>query len=237
MPATQDRSRVPPLAVDGLVHRFRPDLPPAVDVPRLDLPGGARLAVTGPSGSGKTTLAYLLTGIERVGEGRVRWGDAHLESLGEGGRDRWRRENVGLVFQDFHLVPGLSIRDNVLTSVWFDHLRAPPALIERARHLLETCKVPQEHRAVGDLSRGEQQRVALARALLRRPPILVADEPTASLDAANARLVVDLLLAQPTTLIAVSHDPALVEAMGRTLRLERGREASTGPPARLPQPR
>lgn len=198
-----------------------------VELTSLDVPPGSTLALTGPSGSGKTTLAYLLTGIEPVRQSTVHWGDTDLAALSEGERDVWRRHHVGFVFQDFHLVPGLSILDNVLVSCWFDALRPDPTLVERAKALLAAFAVPTTHRGVADLSRGEQQRVAVARALLRRPPVLVADEPTASLDAASGDRVIELLLegarATGATLLAVTHDPALVAAVGTVYHLEHGR--------------
>jgi putative ABC transport system ATP-binding protein len=201
----------------------------------LVLPPGAAVGITGPSGSGKTSLLHLLAGIERPGRGRLRWGDTELTALGESARDGWRRRQVGLVFQDFHLLPGMSVLDNVLTSAFFDHWRTPARLRERARALLATVGAPQDGRAVASLSRGEQQRVALARALLRTPPILLADEPTASLDAEHGRAVADLLLdlrdKEGTTLIVVSHDPALLARLPAVYRLRDGGIAPARPVA------
>jgi putative ABC transport system ATP-binding protein len=169
----------------------------------------------------------LLTGIERVQEGVVRWGGIDLAGLTERDRDAWRLEHVGLVFQDFHLVPGLSILANVLVTGWFDRWRPEPALVARAQALLDGFSVPTAGREVTDLSRGEQQRVAIARALLREPVIVVADEPTASLDATGGALVIELLLARVratgATILAVTHDPALIEACAVELHLEHGR--------------
>ena len=158
-----------------------------VALDRLELPAGATVALTGPSGSGKTTLAYLLTGIERVQQGSVRWGETDLAELTERAGDAWRLARVGFVFQDFHLVPGLSILANVLVTCWFDRWRPPPNLVDRAEELLDRFVVPRSGREVTDLSRGEQQRVAIARALLRDPGIVVADEPTASLEPRTVR--------------------------------------------------
>jgi putative ABC transport system ATP-binding protein len=212
--------------VAGLIHRYGA-AEPAVAIDRIGIAPGTAVALTGPSGSGKTTLAYLLTGIEPVQEGSVRWGGVELRGLSERLRDRWRREHVGFVFQDFHLVPGLTIEGNVLVTCWFRQLRPTPAEHERALALLDGFGVPRAGRGVTDLSRGEQQWVAIARAMLRQPPILVADEPTASLDTAAGAKVIELLLAAAresgATLLAVTHDPALIEAVDQVLRLERGR--------------
>jgi putative ABC transport system ATP-binding protein len=216
-----------PLVAEGLRHAYQPGQPPVVDLDRLEIAPGATVALTGPSGSGKTTLAYLLTGIEPVRQGAVRWGGTDLAQLPESARDAWRRRHVGFVFQDFHLVPGLSILRNVLVSCYFDGLRPDPTLAERAAALLDVFAVPTARRRVGDLSRGEQQRVAVARALLRRPPVVVTDEPTASLDAASGGRVVELLVRGVrevgATLLAVTHDPALIAAVDAVHHLEHGR--------------
>lgn len=216
-----------PLEVLGLRHAWQPGQPPVLDVAHLEVAAGTALALTGPSGSGKTTLAYLLTGIEPVQEGQVRWGGSDLARLGERERDAWRRRRVGFVFQDFHLVPGLSPSENVLVTARFDAWRPGPELVERARHLLDAFAVPARARRAADLSRGEQQRVAVARALLRRPAILVADEPTASLDAASGARVTRMLVEGArevgATLLAVTHDPELIGAVEQVHRLDRGR--------------
>ncbi|HYD98355.1 MAG TPA: ATP-binding cassette domain-containing protein [Alphaproteobacteria bacterium] len=198
---------------------------------RWALPAGAAVAVTGPSGAGKTSLLYLLAGLERPAAGRVAWGGADLFALGETARDAWRRRHVGFVFQDFHLLPGLSPLANVLLPAGFAGLGPDRALKARAAALLERVGVPPGRaRDVATLSRGEQQRVAVARALLFRPPILLADEPTASLDPANGAAVVDLLRGYAAeagaTLIVVSHDPAVLARMGAVLRLAEGRLAA-----------
>lgn len=201
--------------------------PPVLQLDRLDLPTGARLAVTGPSGCGKTTLAMALCGIQPARGARIDWDGQDIAALSEGARDRWRRRQVGLVFQDFHLLPGLSVLQNVLAATYFAAWRPTPAQTARARELLERFGVPVARGEVASLSRGEQQRVAIARALLADPPILIADEPTASLDRDSADRVIRLLDEETArhgrTLIAVSHDPRLIEALGRSIRLEGGR--------------
>ena len=216
--------------VSGLRIAFRTHGEPALDLDRLQLQPGARVALVGPSGSGKTTLAYALTGILTPDQGEVRWGEVILSRLSESRRDAWRRRNVGLVFQDFHLVPGLSPLENVLAPCYFTALRPTGEQVTRARALLAQVEVPSARRDVSELSRGEQQRVAIARALLHDPPILVADEPTASLDEAHSARVIELLLGAAAergrTLIAVSHDRALIDRMELLVRLEHGRRVS-----------
>jgi putative ABC transport system ATP-binding protein len=143
----------------------------------------------------------------------VRWGTTDLATLPEAARDAWRRQHAGFVFQDFHLIPGLSILGNVLVTCWFDHWRADPVMTERAGELLDRFGVPSSGWQVQKLSRGEQQRVAIARALPRSPAILIADEPTASLDAKSGGAVIEILLDQArqtaATLLVVTHDPEL----------------------------
>jgi putative ABC transport system ATP-binding protein len=210
---------------------FRGSAAPALDVEQLVIEPGARVAIIGPSGAGKTTLAYVLTGIQPVDRGEIRWDDVDLARLSEGARDAWRRRHVGFVFQDFHLVPGMSSLGNVLASCYFAALHPSQGEIERARMLLELVEVPWARADVATLSRGEQQRVAIARALLRDPPILVADEPTASLDEENGARVVELLTdaahAGCRTFITVTHDRRLIDAMDQVARLDSGRCAGS----------
>ena len=193
-----------------------------LDIPALDIPAGSRCGISGASGSGKTTLLHVLAGLLRPSSGRVIWGGTCLSEFSETARDRWRYDNVGLVFQDFQLVPELSAEANVLLPAGF--FRQAGSHRDAARALLVEVGVPAQRRAAL-LSRGEQQRVAIARAILRAPSLLLADEPTASLDAANAELVSDLLIrsARAATLIVVTHDPALLARMHRVIRLDQGR--------------
>ena len=200
---------------------------PVLDIPMLSVAAGEQVAITGPSGSGKTSLAYVLAGIERVSKGAITWGDVDLASLPEAARDRWRRRHAGLVFQDFHLIPELDAQANVLVSCWFEQLTAPREWVERAKALLDRFGVPSVKRDVMKMSRGEQQRVAIARALLRQPALLVADEPTASLDSDNGAQVIDLLLDAArdngSTLVVVTHHPSFIARLPRVLRLVGGR--------------
>jgi putative ABC transport system ATP-binding protein len=197
----------------------------------LILKPGATAAITGPSGAGKTTLLHAVAGLVQANRGGVLWGNCDIAALPERQRDRWRRNTAGLVFQDFQLFPELGVLDNILLPVRFDRLRAAAALYERARMLAERVGVDGATARTGALSRGEQQRVAVARALIRRPALLLADEPTASLDAENGTRVADLLFEMATeaqaTVLIVSHDPALLARVGTIYRLEAGRLAAT----------
>ena len=195
-------------------------------VPDLALLPGSATAIQGPSGAGKTSLLHALAGIECPSAGTVRWDGDDLWAMPGRARDRWRRARLGLVFQDMHLLPGLSALDNVLLPALFDHARIPDALRTRGLELLDGLGVPDPGRRAAVLSRGERQRVALARALLRQPAILLADEPTASLDAAAGRevgtLLMDAAAAGGATLLVATHDPALLERLPHRLQLDAG---------------
>jgi ABC-type lipoprotein export system ATPase subunit len=199
----------------------------ALDGIDLAISAGMLAGFAGPSGSGKTSLLHAVAGLLRPRTGRVAWGGVALSELGEGARDAWRRLSVGLVFQDFHLVGELDALANVLLPVRFDHFRLSAALRARASALLDRVGITTPHRIAGLLSRGEQQRVAIARALLRQPRIVLADEPTASLDAAASRDVAELLVdtcrTAAATLVVVSHDAALLSRLDRVHELRGGR--------------
>lgn len=199
-------------------------------VDHLALDPGTSLGLTGPSGAGKTTLLHVIAGIVRPTVGRVLWGDRDLAGLSGSARDRWRRETVGLVFQDFQLIPELDILANVLLPATFSALRPTRAVLHRARDLLDRVGLCQESRRASVLSRGEQQRVAIARALLQGPKLILADEPTASLDPGNAETISALLLEAAresgASLVAVSHQSALLARFGRVVRLEAGSVAT-----------
>lgn len=203
-----------------------------IEIPTLDLAPGALIALSGASGSGKSTLLNLLSGLLKPSAGRVVWGEVDVATLGEPARDRWRRETAGFVFQDFHLIEELSPLENVLIPATFAHLSTRP-FRARAEALLERLEAPRDKRLVAQLSRGERQRVAAARALLFDPPILFADEPTASLDAASGARMADLLrefaAQEGRTVIVASHDPQILDGAQVRIRLDHGRLAAAPP--------
>lgn len=214
------------LSVRDLRVSFRDLDKPALAVPTLEIAAGEKVAVTGPSGSGKTTFINIVTGLERTKHGSVRWGGADLASLSEARRDRWRSAHVGLVMQEFYLCPGLSALENVLLPGRLSRVRPVAELKAEALRLLERVEIERPGQSVETMSRGQMQRVAVARALVTRPAIVVADEPTASLDAdagiAVANLLLQLAGEAGTTLIVASHEKRLIERLDRIIRLEAG---------------
>ena len=203
-----------------------------LDIANLVIQPGERIGIAGPSGAGKTTLLHVVAGLLVPAAGRVLWGGEAVNHLSETARDRWRRVTVGLVFQDFALVPELDALANILLPAGFDHWRTPPALHRRARELADRVGLPASRRRVALLSRGEQQRVAVARALLRRPALILADEPTASLDEASGARIADLIVEvareRGASLLAVSHDTRLLDRLDRVARLGGGRLLGPG---------
>lgn len=218
------------LHIENLTLSF-PDMPSAVlEIAHLQIAAGSCVEVMGPSGSGKTTLVNAITGMECEGTGSVRWGEHDIHQLSEAERDRWRARHVGLIMQDFHLFPGLDALENVLLPAHFHHWRLPASLAARGKMLLEHVGVNTGNRPIEVLSRGEKQRVAVARALLATPEIIVADEPTASLDAHNGEQIADLLVTlaqeQRSTLIGITHDKRLAALMSRCIQLEKGQQVA-----------
>jgi putative ABC transport system ATP-binding protein len=173
------------------------------------LHGGEQVALCGPSGCGKTSLLNVLAGLEKPVSGSIRWDNIEITSITAQQQDTWRRNQLGLVFQQFHLFPYLSALENVLLPARFTAIRPSAAQYERAQSLLARVGVrPNDDIAV--LSRGEQQRVAVARALLSSPLVVLADEPTASLDNDTARTIASMLQElcreQRAALIVATHD-------------------------------
>jgi putative ABC transport system ATP-binding protein len=197
----------------------------AVDGITLSVAGGTGIAITGFSGSGKSTLLGLIAGLEAPTSGRVSVGGEEISSLPDGGRARLRRSDLGLVFQSDNLHPFLTAQENIGLQV---ALHDPAQGYERCRELLADLGLSDQAAKLPDqLSGGQRQRVAVARALVNRPAVIVADEPTGSLDADNSAAIVDLLLAAQrdtgTTLVVVTHDPEVAGRMDRSVTLRDGR--------------
>ncbi len=201
----------------------------AVDVPALDVLRGSHLRVTGPNGAGKTTLLHLLSGLLRADAGSVRVDGRELGPLKEHQLDRFRARRIGTLLQRPYLLDGLTAEQNVTAALLFagcprrEHAGRAQALLARAG---------VEHRAQhrpSALSGGERQRVALARALANDPPLLLADEPTASLDREGGAELLDhlerLVREEGRTLVLVTHRPEEFPADGPLLRMEPGEAA------------
>ena len=194
----------------------------------LRIPAEAFVAILGPSGSGKTTLLGLLAGLDEPTTGRVRLDGVDLTALTEDERAEFRAQNVGFVFQTFHLLPTLTALENVLVPLELLGDRPPRELRERAAGLLDRVGLAGRlDHYPSQLSGGEQQRVALARAFANRPRILFADEPTGNLDQETGARVIELMedlnREARTTLVLVTHDLALASRAHRIVTLADGR--------------
>ncbi len=190
----------------------------------LNVSTGESLALIGPSGSGKSSLLMLLGGLERASSGSVRVAGTELSDLNEDQLAFLRRDQMGIVFQSFHLIPTMSALENVATPL---ELAGVTDAFKKARGALDTVGLThrQDH-FPGQLSGGEQQRVALARPVVAQPKILLADEPTGNLDGINGIAIMDLLFSLRdqfgSTLILVTHDPVLANRCNRIIRLHDG---------------
>jgi putative ABC transport system ATP-binding protein len=233
----------PILSLQTLRFRWDPRGPEVLALDALEVAAGERLFVEGPSGSGKSTLLGLLAGVAVPQQGRIEVLGERLDQLGSAARDRFRADHIGYIFQLFNLIPYLGIIDNVTLPARFSRRRRQraltrsPSLAAEAKRLLGHLDLDQPgmlRQPVSALSIGQQQRVAAARALFGSPELLIADEPTSSLDADRRRAFLELLFAEcaetGSTLVFVSHDASLEGLFDRTLRLpELNRAAGSGP--------
>lgn len=196
----------------------------ALEEVSLAVAAGEMVALVGASGSGKSTLLNLVSAVDRPTSGTARVCGVDLGTAGEADLVRLRRRCVGLVFQAFHLVPHLSVEENVALPLALDGRRDP----DRVRELVERVGLGHRRKhAPSELSGGEQQRTAIARALVHRPRIVLADEPTGNLDSVTGDAVLELLgelrRDHGTALLLATHDPRIAAVAGRTLRLADGR--------------
>ncbi len=201
----------------------------------LDVAAGEKVSVVGPSGAGKTSLMMIVAGLEQPSGGAVRVAGTTLDGLDEDSLALFRRDHVGIVFQDFHLIPTMTATENVAVPL---ELAGRRDAIENARERLES--VGLGHRLThypGQLSGGEQQRVALARAFAMTPTLLLADEPTGNLDSDTGERVIELMfqlsVENGTTLLLITHESAIASRCDRTIRIDDGlivndRENSAG---------
>ncbi|MEO9827001.1 MAG: ABC transporter ATP-binding protein [Paracoccaceae bacterium] len=199
----------------------------ALSVPDFSIEAGETVLLLGESGSGKSTLLSLICGTVIADTGLVSVAGSDLVSLSGGQRDRYRAEHIGMIFQQFNLLPFGSVLDNILLPLRFAPSRRKRAGDGRteARKLCTALGLPDLLSAKSaSLSVGQQQRVAVARALIGRPPVIIADEPTSALDANSQLAFLDLLFEQVkahgTTLLMVSHDPRLGDRFDRVVRMD-----------------
>ncbi len=195
----------------------------ALDSASFNINAGEWVAITGPSGSGKSTLVNMIGCLDRPTSGTLKIDGTDVASMSATELDRFRADKIGFIFQQFHLIPYLSAIENVMLAQYFhsmtDESEARVAL-EKVGLGARTSHLPSE------LSGGEQQRVCIARALINNPPILLADEPTGNLDAANQKIVANLLgelHRYGHTIVMVTHDPEMATLAQRKIALSHGK--------------
>jgi len=192
----------------------------------LQVRRGEFLVVTGKSGAGKTTLVNVIAGLDRTTAGEIWVDGTPVHRLSADRAARWRGRSVGVVFQSFELLPTLTLHQNVTLPMDFAGRYTLRQRRERAQRLLEQMEIAEHaHKRPSGISGGQQQRVAIARALANDPPILVADEPTGSLDSATAASVLrvfESLVSQGKTVVLVTHDEDVARRATRVIRLADG---------------
>lgn len=217
----------PILQLDDVRYRWPGRASFGLHIPNLTLAPAEAVLLLGESGSGKSTLLSLICGTIIAGSGSVSVAGANIASLSASKRDRFRAEQIGLIFQQFNLLPFASVRDNILLPLRFAPSRRSRVtdLTAEATRLCRDLGLPGDVMTAraGALSVGQQQRVAAARALIGIPPLIIADEPTSSLDAATQATFLKLLFAQSrahgTTVLMVSHDARLSNQFDRVIEM------------------
>jgi putative ABC transport system ATP-binding protein len=199
----------------------------ALDDVSLEVGDGEFLALMGPSGSGKSTLLNLLGALDRPTSGRVEVGGRDVARLSPRDASRFRRREIGFVFQSFNLLPRMSVLENVALPLVFEGVAAAERHRRAAALLDDLGLTPRASHRPGTLSGGERQRVAIARALVNGPALLLADEPTGNLDSRNAAVAMELLAQlnreRGQTIIVITHDPEVAAHARRTLHMRDGR--------------
>jgi putative ABC transport system ATP-binding protein len=196
-----------------------------LDQVSLEITRGESIAIVGASGAGKSTLLGLLAGLDVPSEGKIWLGNEEITTLDEDGRAALRADNVGFVFQSFHLIPSLTAKENIMLPL---ELTGAGNAAEAAMQALRTVGLEaRSGHYPHQLSGGEKQRVAIARAFVVNPTLLFADEPTGNLDQQTGDTVIDLLFRMnaetSTTLVLVTHDPGLASRCDRVLHMDAGR--------------
>lgn len=199
---------------------------PALKTVTLQVQAAEFLGITGKSGAGKTTLVNMITGTDQITSGDVWVGDVCVHKMGEDRRARWRGRNIGVVYQSFHLMPALTLLENIMLPMDFCGRYSAQKSRARALDLLRQVELEQHARKLpSEISGGQQQRVAIARALANDPAVIVADEPTGRLDSVTAEVIFGIfreLVRQGKTIVMVTHDTGLAARVDRVLRLKDG---------------
>jgi putative ABC transport system ATP-binding protein len=239
MSTTFTESPDPLIELSQVTKRYDGGGQPAVDEVSLTVAEGESVAIMGPSGSGKSTLLNLIAGLDRPTSGTVTVDGDRIDNLSETGVARFRRRQIGMIFQFFNLLDDLTVEDNVLLPAQLAGVPRNRARV-RTTELLTLLRIDRHRNAYpGRLSGGERQRVAIARALVNRPALLLADEPTGALDTATGEEIGALLLdlnRSGQTLVLVTHNPELAAHFAsRTVEIVDGRIASAAvaSPARV----
>lgn len=215
------------IKINQLIYQWPRQSKPTLNINELNINQGEHIFIKGVSGSGKTTLLNLLTGILLPNQGELRVLDKVLANLSGSQRDQFRADHMGIIFQQFNLLPYLTVLDNVMLPCYFSKRRRQLAnsRIATAQRLLESLGLRSEYfnKSIHELSVGQQQRVAVARALIGHPELIIADEPTSALDAESRNDFLKLLFneakQQHSTIIFVSHDPTIAFNFDRVLDL------------------
>lgn len=215
------------LSVNRLCKRYNQgqDIIVALDEISFNMNKGETLAILGPSGSGKTTLLSLLAGLEEVSSGTIQISDHDIHQLSEEDLTQFRSKNVGIIFQQFHLMPHLTAFENVRLPL--DIQNVPDSDKAAARALAAVGLEARKNHFPRELSGGESQRVAIARAIVTQPTLLLADEPSGNLDTETGEMVMnlifDLVSTNRMTLILVTHNLDLAQRCQRQIHLKSGR--------------
>ncbi|WP_346930927.1 ABC transporter ATP-binding protein [Clostridium sp.] len=190
----------------------------------LEIKEGEFVAIVGPSGSGKSTLLHLIAGLDKPSAGKVFINDQDIYELSENELSRYRRQNIGFIFQAFNLIPILSAEENIKLPVLMDGKKVDEGYIDELMDVLD-IKERKKH-LPGELSGGQQQRVSIARALANKPSIIFADEPTGNLDSQNSKEVLQLLKSTiekyNQTLIMITHDGSIAQMADRIITISDG---------------
>jgi len=216
-----------------LSYSLRDETLGVIDIPCWSVDRGEQIAIFGPSGSGKSTLLHMLAGVLLPSSGHVMVCGEEISAMSEAQRDRFRARRIGYVFQNFNLLQGYTALENVLMGMTFCSEKIDRSL---ASSLLEQVGIGARLRHTpSEMSLGEQQRVAIARALAKKPEVVLADEPTGSLDPRNKAQIIDLLRAmcgeQGSTLILVSHEQDIIRQFEKQVRfsdINKACDSSTG---------